>query len=77
MKPATQMTLESLKAKWIGRQLMGSTDHGLDASSPSDRAVTKVWYDAKNEKYYAWANEHHSANTPEALDRRLESLVRR
>jgi|JI9StandDraft_1071089.scaffolds.fasta_scaffold50110_7 hypothetical protein len=77
MKTATQMTIESLKTKWIGRMVMSSTDHGLDASSPKDRAVTKIWQDTETGKYFAWADEHHSANSVEALDRRLESLVRR
>jgi len=78
MKNATNpMTIESLKTKWIGRMVMSSTDHGLDKSSANDRHVTKIWQDPETGKYFAWANEHHSANSLEALDRRLKSLVRR
>ncbi len=69
------LTLEALKVKWVGRQVYSSTDHQIDASGRHPRPVTEVRFNSEFQKFVAFAGEHHTANTAEALDRRLESLA--
>ena len=71
----TKLTLESMRKKWIGRQVYASSDHQLDASGKHPRPVDDIHQNVEDRMYYAWAGEHHRANTLEALDRRLHSLA--
>lgn len=75
-----EMTIELLRAKWIGRKIYSSTDHKLHGNPPS-RAVCEIWLNEEHQTYTAWSTdeaggEHLRANSAEALDRRLESLAR-
>jgi hypothetical protein len=69
------MTIEQVATKWVGRSIYGSSDHRLNDAGKNPRPVTDVHYSEKFGQYVAFAGEHHCANSPEALDRRLESLA--
>ena len=75
MKNQKTLTLEDLARKWVGRMVYSSVDHQIDESGRHPRPVTEVRYNAEYAMYIAFSDEHHSANTAEALDRRLESLA--
>jgi hypothetical protein len=68
------MTVEQLRAKWLGRKIYSSTDHRLHGNPPT-KEITDIHVNAEDGMVYAWSGEHHRANTVEALDRRLHSLA--
>lgn len=74
MATMTTMTLDQLRAKWIGRKVYGSTDHKLHGAPPANE-ITDIHQNTKDGMYYAWSGEHHRANTVESLDRRLQQLA--
>lgn len=71
------MTVLEIQKKWVGKMVASSTDHGLDVSGRHPRKVEKIYLEAETGDYLAYAGEHHRANTPEALDRRLHQLASR
>lgn len=76
MKTATKtLTLATMRKRWLGRSILSSTDHGFDDSGRHLRPVTDIHYSHEFDCFFAFAGEHHRANTLEALDRRLHQLA--
>lgn len=73
----TTLTLESLRAKWIGRSVWATTQDELTpASMWTPRKVEEIWENRREEKFVAWTGEHVVCGSLEALDRRLHSLAK-